>query len=159
PIDSTPVVNYVAGSILASRLDPSGSSECQPLRTSILASRPLPSPARGLLLRRESHPPQLHFSMPLLDPLGCRRAVVTFWFYFSMSDPRPPGAPLGCQPESAQHTTSICCYDRRAMTDADDHEVEPGCCPSPGDDRRAWLRLGVTTVAREREEIVANRVM
>jgi len=40
----------------------------------------------------------------------------------------------------------------------DDHECEPGCCPSPGDDRRAWLRLGVTSVA-DREEIVANRVV
>jgi len=30
-------------------------------------------------------------------------------------------------------------YDRREMID-DDHEVEPGCCPAPGDLRRAEMK-------------------
>lgn len=31
-----------------------------------------------------------------------------------------------------------------------DHEVEPGCCPSPGDDRRAFLKFNAKDEGTER---------
>jgi hypothetical protein len=32
----------------------------------------------------------------------------------------------------------------------DDHEVEPGCCPSPADDRRAFLKVNAQGEDAER---------